>query len=407
MLKSARLPVVASALTLSLTACSAPSERASRVVVDTLPGGIVRTMSSAPIDSGHWVLERARDIIPPEGDSAELLKPADLALADDGSVLVVETSPASIRVYGRDGRWVRTLSRTGDGPGEIRSGYIAVRGDSVVVQDPSNTRALTFDWRTGALLTSRRTVCCYWSPIEIDGAGRVYVRSIANHPDTTKKNAMALARFPVGGEQLDSLFVVDRQDLPISTPWYLRRGTQTIGSVVVPLQPRMYSAVDPTGGLLVGWSGEYVIRESRDGQDTTALFGRRGAATAVSAREKTALVEQRVKDMRTSNPAGASEAELRLAFDAALIPDVRPAFEAIHADRAGRRWIRRSIADTSAVEFDLFDARGQWLDVVRVPAAGWPASAWLSVAFSATEVAVLLEDEDGRPFVRVYTIRRR
>jgi hypothetical protein len=406
LLNSVRFLVVASALSATLSACSARAESATSVVVDTLPGGIVRTMSSAPIDSGHWALVVARDIRPPEGDSAELLKPADLALADDGSVLVVESSPASIRVYDRNGRWQRTLSRPGDGPGEMRSGFIAVRGDTVVVQDPGNSRAQSFNWRTGALLSSRRTVCCYWNPIWIDGSGRVYVRSIADHPDSTKRHAMALARFALNGDAVDSLFAIERQDAPAPKPWFIRSGNRTVGSVLVPMQPRAHLAVDPTKAILTGFSSSYVIRESSNGLDTTALFGRSGESARVSAAEKSALVEAMVKGMTTANPTGSTEQELRLAFDAALIPDVRPAYEGFYADRAGRRWVRRSIADTAAVEFDLFDSDGKWLDIVRVPASEWPESAWMSVAFSETEVAVVIEDEDGRPFVRVYTIRR-
>jgi hypothetical protein len=101
------------------------------------------------------------------------------------------------------------------------------------------------------------------------------------------------------------------------------------------------------------------------------------------------------------------EAVIRASFDPALIPDSRPAYDAFWIDAAGRTWVRLGSADTTLVEFDLFDERGRWLDVVRLDATGWPRSIWASVALGRGEAAVVLEGDDGRPLVRVYRIERR
>lgn len=392
---------------LAAAACGGGDAASTAITVDTLPGGIVRTIASAPVDSGHWALVRARDLQPAEEDSAEILKPEDLALADDGSVLVVETSPASVRVYGPDGALQRVIGRTGDGPGEFRTAYIGLRGDTLVAQDPGNSRAQTFDWRTGRLLGARRTACCYWSPIGLDRDGRVYARAIAPPPDTTLRQVQSYVRFALTGDAADTIFAQERQGVPTQRPWEVRRGKQLMMSMLVPLQPRAHFAVDPAGALLTGWSGEYLIRVTRDGRDTVALFGRTGGAAPVAAAEKQAFVDRQVTEMRTAMPNGPSEQELRVAFAMDAIPDVRPAYEAIHPDPAGRRWIRRSTPAGAAVVLDLFDAAGRWLDVVTVPADGWPREAWRPVAFTARQVAVILEGEDGRPFVRTYEIVRK
>lgn len=403
----ARHNAFAAAVVVSLFACSDSRPPAALSVrTDTLPGGIVRTISLHPADSGRWSLVAERDIQPPATDSAELLEPSDVALADDGSVLVAESKPAHVKVFDAQGRFVRTIGREGSGPGEFRAPWIGVRGDTLVVQDPRNTRATMFNFRTGAILSERRTACCYWHPIAFDGAGRAVARTIARSPDSTQRNALAFVRFALTGSAADTVFVDERAGLPEAKPWIVREGNLTRMTVSVPLQPAVQYAVDSKGGFVTGWTGEYSLRTTRDGRDTVALFGREFAPGVVTAAEKTRIVSDRIREMRGFDPNGPSEAVLRQSFDASLIPDAYPAFERIWVDRRGRTWVRLTNADTSRVTFDVFDERGRWLDVVAVATADWSRESW-TVAWGEDRVAVILEGKDGRPVVRVFRIVRK
>lgn len=388
------------------SACGGGDDAAGGVTVDTLPGGIPRTVSARPVEAGRWSLVLARELQPAEGDPAELLNPRDLALAEDGSLVITDTKPERIKVFGADGTFRRAIGRDGGGPGEYEVAYIGIRGDSLVVHDPSGSRGTTFDWRTGSLLAERRTACCYWSPVGIDGTGRAWARSIVNHPDTTKRNVQAFARFALAGTDVDTLFALERQDVARPASWVVREGTNVRMAMLVPLAPRAVFAVDPTAGLVTGWSAEYLLRRSRDGIDTVALFGRTMSPAPVAASEKTRIAEERIAEQRRSNPNGPTEPMLRAAFDPTMIPDAHPAYETFTVDRAGRTWVRLAQPDTTIVAFDLFDRDGRWLDALKVPAAGWPKDWWAPVAWSTREAAVILEGADGRPLVRVYSIVR-
>jgi hypothetical protein len=391
---------------LVLSGCGETSAAGMHVRIDSLPGGIPRTMSSHPIDSGRWRLVHARDVQPAELQPGELLDPLDVAITDDGSVIVADSKPAVIKVFDPAGQLARTIGREGSGPGEFRSAYVAVLGDSLVVQDATNSRATTFDWRTGNLLGERRTACCYYSPIAIDGRGRVAVRSIMPPPDSSWRNTQAFVRFPINGTGADTVFVPVGRTSVESRPWLVREGNQVRMAMTVPYQPRAFHGVDPLGSFVTGWSSEYVLRRTSNGIDTLALFGRDWTAEPVTSDDKQRLVEQRLAEVQAGSGSGVSEEALRTSFDPSYIPDQKPAYETWSVDAAGRTWVRRTADGSDMVRFDLFDLEGRWVDVVSVPQSGWPASAWRPVAWGRDAIAVILEGADGRPLVRVYRIER-
>lgn len=372
---------------------------AGKVKVDTLAGGVTRTITTSPIDSGRWQLVLERTVQPAEGEPGELRNPGDLALGDDGTLLVVDDKPAGVSVFDPAGKFLRTIGHEGDGPGEFRAAFIALRGDTLAMQDPRSQRASFFSVATGQLLGQRPTVCCYYGGIGIDAAGRA-VAPVMVAPDSLHPSA-GFIRFSLDGRTLDTTRVPERKR-DASKDWRVKEGKNLKFTMTPPLSARNIHAVDPRGGFLTGWSGEYLLRTTTNGADTVALFGRAYAKVPVSAAEKAAIIEERVQN----NKSWTAEASLREGFQADGIPNERPAFEQLAVDRDGHRWVRRSLADTTVVEYDLFDARGVWLDIVRVPAAQWPRDAWRATAWSRDHVAVSGEGDDGRPLVRIFRITR-
>jgi hypothetical protein len=385
--------------------CTTAETAPDAVRVDILPGGITRTVSSQPVDSGRWQLVRVRDIQAPEADPGELASPQDVAITDEGFVLVADAQPSVVKVFDPSGAFVRAIGREGAGPGEFRSAYIAVLGDSLVVQDATNGRATTFNWRTGAMLSERRTSQMYFFPIGIDGSGRAAVRLLITNPDSSRPNVQRFVRFKVNEQVADTIDVDAGGGSVDSKPWVVREGNRMIMSVVVPFQPRAFHAVDRRGGFLTGYSSEYMLRRTQHGADTVGIFGRTWTPTGVSREEKSAIVEQRIAEVHGNNR-DMAQSTIRASFDPAQIPDSRPAFEGVWVDAEGRSWVRRTERDTTNVRFDLFDERGRWLDVLGIPSTDWPASPWIPIALGRREVAVPLEGDDGRPLIRVFRLSR-
>lgn len=395
-------------LTAALLSCSGADRTSGSapVVVDTLAGGVVRTMSSAPIDSGHWFLEPLIVIQPPAGAPGELMAPNDIALAADNRVLVAESNPPEVRVFGANGDYLRTIGRVGSGPGEFRAAWITSRGDTLLVQDPQQARASTFLLSDGSFLSAFPTTGFYWAPIGVDRAGRAVMRMVVATADTACGPEQPFVRLTFDGTATDTVYVSHRRGDAQADVWPVHDGDRTVMTVRVPMRPRDEQQVSPSGAFVTVWTSEYLLRVSRDGQDTVALYGRQFTPSPVQMSEKRAIVASRVAEMSAS-PLGPPASAFEQAFDVDKIPDLRPPFEQFGLDAAGRTWGRRSDPDTTAVRFDLFDVDHRWLDVVEVPAAMWPLASWASVAWGKDRVAVHVEDENGLPAVHVFRIVRR
>jgi hypothetical protein len=70
---------------------------------------------------------------------------ADLAVADDGTIIVSDGVAREIRTYRPDGAYLRTLAGPGDGPGELAAPptFAAIAGDTVFAFDVPEHSAWT------------------------------------------------------------------------------------------------------------------------------------------------------------------------------------------------------------------------------------------------------------------------
>lgn len=385
------------------TACQGSGDQSGHLVrIDSFPSGGTRVVSSAPVDAGRWHLVHLLDIQPPPDAPGEVMAPEDLAVGEDGTVVVVEANPVEVRQYDPEGRFEGVLGGTGAGPGEYRQARVALWQDTVFVGDPSQDRLLRFSRAGLALQGSTHIGCCLtYFPLNVDMLGRLVGNLSYSTPLEGGRVAAWFRRVP-GSESVDSLWHLLPPPDPASA-FVIFEGGRVVGRLPVPFLPRHEWAIDPSGDVLVGSLERYEIRVTRSGLDTVQLFSRPLAPILVTEAERRDFVEATVERDRRFVP----EAVLRAAIDLDRIPATKAPIERIWVDRSGRRWVQIASSSGEPIRLDLFDADGRWLDELSVPRDGWPEDAWAPIAFGLDRVAVALEDGSGAPLIRVYRIERR
>jgi 6-bladed beta-propeller protein len=393
----ARPSPVAVLLGLALAACGrADSARLARAVTDTLPGGIVRVMSAGPTawadSTGARLVEEGR-FRGEDGTPGELADPGSIAVDDAGRIYVADKKPASIKMFTSEGKLVRVIGRDGEGPGEFRAGFLAVRGAHLVLHDPELGRTSVWD-TSGTFLRSWRSSCCYWSDIQIDRQDHIYVPSVVPDPPGARPRGTPYVRWTIEGVAVDTLRVPVQEGQKAWTVT-VGQGTKNMMSMMteVPLTPVIVSALHPNGGIVYGRTGEYRVVRSATGRDSARVFGRAWTPEPVTNEQRRVVVEEKIKEVGN----GFGVEALRAAFHLEDVPRTLPAFENLRVDQSDRVWARRyAVGDTTRTHYDVFDSTGGYLGPVTAPVNvfSWGKQAWTRDGFVA-----IIEDAEGRPTV--------
>lgn len=376
-----------------LAACRPGSAPFGRVTRDTLSNGAVSVMSDGPTawrDSAGWRFIESSHLVGGDSGSGDLINPSDVVIDPAGRLYVADQSPTVIKVFGPDGRLIRTIGREGEGPGELRSPILAMHETSLVVFDPRLARISVFD-TSGRFIRSWPSICCHYSAITVDRDGRIAVRtSLDDRPELSS----AFIRYSMGGA------VIDTVPVPIDgTPKFIELSSRNSRMrTSLPFAPWQVDQMAPDGKLIHGWTGNYHLVVSRAGRDTVQIFGRRWTPLPLSDARRQEAYNTLAREL---SKRWGEEAVTR-AFSLGDIPKSAPAIQTFAVDPTGVRWISVPSADTAHAVFDVFDSTGVFLGPVRAP---WGKS--YGVAYWGADEAVISgENADGLPELVRYRIER-
>ncbi len=387
-------------LTALLAACGTPDKPAVALnppVIDTLPGAIVHVRNTGPTgwtDTNGWKLVPVATINPPDGAPGEIGAVQSLAIGDDGSVYAFQRSPATITVFGPDGAFVRSIGREGDGPGEIRSGMVGVRNDTVVVQDP-NAHRLTWFKADGSFIRTVQSTCCYWTnTFTIDSAGRIW------SPGSVGKDGDGgWIRFGMDGTRLDSLLMPKSNDAPSAGKYWsvsMKNGNSRSSMMMnIPLQPSTQQFLRSDGAVMVGNTQLLSFAILANAKDSSRVFEAPAQHLAIGDDLRDSIFEQAIAKQ-------SEQWREALRKDAKVddIPKVWPAWTNVASDRSGRLWVSLPGDGGEVTRVVVFDAGGRLLgDVPPVSAKMFNFAVW-----SRDRLAFLDEDADGRSVIRVFRL---
>jgi hypothetical protein len=350
--------------TTTALACRSGSRPATGAAVrDTLPDGTLVVRYGSLADAPPSRLDLDLTIGVPEGDPNLIF--GDVRAVDaaaDGTIYVLDFQAAEVRAFDANGRFLRVVASSGEGPGEIgaANGLVLV-GDSVLwIQDHGN-------WRMMAVTPDGDEVAA--APMHVRAYGYVWDGTIdrdgvfwkpMSHSDSPRRpyppeeglleerGRAYLKSYDPRTEIMDSVFVaevafravVSRND----RGGYSYRG--------IPHDPRVLTVVDPAGGFWQASGTAYGIARLDATGDTTMLVEVDAEPVPVTQEEKARYVEEVV---------ARSPSDRRAAEEvAALVPAFKPAIAELMVDDEDRLWARRAGAEESPPVWDIFRRTGEY-----------------------------------------------
>ena len=366
-----------------------------------------------------------------EGDSTlQFFRLGAIAVADDGVIYAADAGHLEVRVFDREGRFVRRIGRRGSGPGEFEGlGAIYAFGDTVAITDYRLTRLTLFD-ESGAVLgteplrdRNNRGVTVVgrsgggWLILPPSNPGFDY-QHLVERRDTVRvlwSPTIPLALAAAARAPIDSgaaRLAPPRDVLVFPGPRRYGNQTPLFLSVVTPLfEPNPTFAVDGRGNIHYTDASSYVI----DTFNPTGRHTRRLTRTYSPIPVTDELIGRWTSLMRAhwdtttlggELAAGKSNDEAR-----AGLSTVRtlPPIGLLLASRAGSLWVERIdlVPDPLARQgtrvptpptpskWDLFDPEGRFLGTVTLPPRFSPR-----VAGDRWMLGVLRDDLDVQYVVR-------
>lgn len=343
--------VVLTALAPGISACSgrgSPARNGWRGTIDTTSSGTVvvdNTGSGMWADSARHLTVRLR-IGKARGQGPAVFGDITaVGIGPHGRLYALDGQVQEIRVFSRDGRFVRTIGRRGAGPGELQGalGFSWEPAGRLWVVDAGNGRYSVFD-STGAFLESHSRPLGVVHPWlgGFDSAGDLYDVS----PGLTARKWLSFTYYRIA-PPYDSL-----ERLP---PLVYPHPVQPAPMAAFDLMPRLTFAFGPPGRFWFAATDAYRIYERTPAGDTTRIVELSRPPSPISGAEKDSVMAQAREE---HVPPGI--------FKRSDIPDTRPYVERIVAGRHGRIWVVTSVS-SAGTSFDVFDRTGRYLGSLESP----------------------------------------
>lgn len=263
---------------------------------------------------------------------------SSVAVSDDGTIIVFDQKDMNIKVFDRDGKFLRKFGRAGEGPGELStpiSIYCTDR-DEVVVVDTS--RRLTFFKLSGEFVRTLSAGSLFLMDARPDSAGNFFVFLIF---DEEANGRYELRKVDAG---LKDLFVVESSPL-----------SNTERDGFNPFFPVLRWALLSGDRVVCGWAEKYEFRI----HDAAGRIVRKIQMDPDPVPISKADIDERMK--------GARQALLQNM----KIPKHYPAFRYFVTDDEDRIYVLtwERPPDRKGFYFDVFDREGRYIVRTVLPAA--------------------------------------
>jgi hypothetical protein len=328
-----------------------------------------------PIHTGSVLSFEEELVLRPDPESQEPLFNIITAVCvdDAGSIYVLDMGDCQIKVFSKNGDFLRAIGRKGQGPGEMQMpSTMDLAGDErLVVYDMRKSCLSLFSFNGNFI--KEYSVAKYFPLVRVrtDQKGHF---AIQHHVRDEKNAGYKITLLDSNLEPVREIASVERKRNP--------------PRVISLINPLLHYWFTKDGQILTGYSTDYELRFLDLEGNLTKQIIKDCTPLPVSNEEKQRLTEARFPDSRGGVPEGT-----KLEF-----PDHYPPFSSFFTDSQGRIFVRTyEEAGEGMHYYDIFDPEGRYL--ARVPVYDRVA------ALKKGKLYTLEEDEEGYQVVKRYHIK--
>ena len=347
-------------LAATLACADAPDPDSWLGSVDTLPSGtvIVRNPSQGVWDEAtQWELVEDLRLGSMDAVGPELFGSiGDFEVDDEGRIYILDRTAFEVRVFDREGVYLRSIGRQGEGPGEFKQPQGLEIDDlgRLWVVDSGNQRYSVFD-TTGALVEEIRRFTGGNGPwLALLNDGRVI------DFDFSLRETRGVLTFIL--HQPDGT-VIDTVPLPdFERASFVIQTENSLSSYEIAFSPALRRFFDPRGYLWFGVSDSYrIIQVDLTSGDTLRIIEKDYDPVSVSRAERDAALESYDRLVQHGGR-----------VDPSRFPTEHPAFADLIVDQSGFLWVTPAtpqegeitesvLSQLRPATFDVFDDSGTYL----------------------------------------------
>jgi hypothetical protein len=279
-----------------------------------------------------------------------------------GRIWVMDGQNSELRLFDATGRFVRSIGRRGQGPGEFGENACAHPGPNgeIWVLDPQQNRWTRFDpdgKLLGTLAITHNTGCTIltWTP---DGRLMASNNSPVNNNTGLRQAYYVVQRFNAG-RLMATGDTIQRPRLSENpTVTWVKEGASS-QRVALPLANLSTYRLGPEGDFWVAdGGGPYVIRRLGPNGATRVTFRRDYEPVPVADSTRSRLIKEFRREPRGYRAEDG--------FNPNQVPHTYPAFERFYPATDGSVWVKRTLAG-GRVGYDVFAANGRYEGEAQLP----------------------------------------
>jgi len=297
------------------------------------------------------------------GDVADenylLSEPSRICLDSKGSIFILDSKESHIKKFDANGKYIKTFSGPGNGPGEILTCYKMAIGpdEKLVTYDLGNRRFSFFD-SDGNFLNSIRFNEIVWD-FEIGPKGKFYIE--IHDWDFTGKSG-TLIKINQASPALTEIVVVDSARIKDNT--YLTEPVRT--NVPVPFAPSLSWGISPLGNIITAFADDYTIKIFAPDLKLLRTIKHDGKRVKVTDEDKDSYFAAMVSSVGGQQSKGAPDF-IRKATE---FPKFKPYFIGMIIDHEGNILIQTFELEQERIIYDVFDAKGNFINRAKFPFLG-------------------------------------